>query len=287
MKPEDRYLDVGIQIHVRLWKPLSAPGHKQLSFLLVHGLSSNARTWDLVAGQLAQAGHHAAAIDQRGHGQSDKPDSSYDFRVIIQDLHRLIDQLGWDRPLLVGQSWGGNVLLEFAANFPGAARGFVLVDGGFLNLRERAPWKESEIELRPPDLEGLPRNLIADKIRQMHPNWSEEGIEATLGNFQILPDQTIRPWLTLERHMKILKAMYQQDIPALFARVQDPILICAADDGSDRMSFKRRQVQAAADGIQHAEVIWFPDTAHDIHVEQPTRLADSILLFGDRIEDGS
>ena len=41
-------------------------------FLLVHGLSSNARLWDGTARLLAAAGHQVVAVDQRGHGRSEQ-----------------------------------------------------------------------------------------------------------------------------------------------------------------------------------------------------------------------
>ena len=277
MTPEDIFLNVGIQIHLRLWQPAAQRGKKKRSFVLLHGLSSNAQTWDLVASRLALAGHQVAAIDQRGHGISEKPDQGYGFSTFTNDLYQILQQLGWEQPVLVGQSWGGNVLLDFAAQFPGTAQGYVFVDGGFLNLQERGPWEQSAIELRPPDLSGIHRSQIADRIRQMHPGWAEQGIEATLGNFEILPDQTVRPWLTIERHMMILKSMFEQDLSAQFPRVQEPVLICAADDGSDRMPFKQKQVQAAELALKQVWVRWFPDCAHDIHIDQPAQLADAIM----------
>jgi len=148
-----------------------------------------------------------------------------------------------------------------------------------LNLSERGPWEQSAVELRPPNLTGTPCSQIADRIRQMNPGWLDEGIESTLGNFEILPDLTVRPWLTLERHMMILRAMFEQDPLALYPRVEEPVLICAADDGNDRMPFKRSHVKAAEDNLNNAEVIWFPDCVHDIHVDQPEKLATAILAF--------
>ena len=81
------------------------PGRER-PFLLVHGLASNARTWDGVAQRLNAAGHHVVAIDQRGHGLSDKPSTGYDFAQITSDLRALIESLELRRPILAGQSWG-------------------------------------------------------------------------------------------------------------------------------------------------------------------------------------
>jgi hypothetical protein len=76
--------------------------------------------------------------------------------------------------------------------------------------------------------------------------------------------------------------MYEQDPPALYPKVEEPVLICAADDGGNQMEFKRSQVQAAGEGLPQGEVLWFPGSAHDIHVDQPRSLADALLVFGDR-----
>ena len=55
-------------------------------FLLVHGLSSNARTWDGVAGRLAAAGHEVVAVDQRGHGHSEQAADGYSTMQCADDL---------------------------------------------------------------------------------------------------------------------------------------------------------------------------------------------------------
>jgi len=272
-------MDIGIRIHIRSW-PSAQKSANERAYLLVHGLASNAQTWDEVAAELSEAGHPVVAIDQRGHGLSDKPDSGYDFDTVTQDIHRVLKQLGWERPVLVGQSWGGNVLLEFGARFPHEAQSLIFVDGGFLNLQQRGAWERVSLELRPPDLNGTPRSQIATWIRQIHPSWSETGIEATLANFETLPDGTIRPWLTLVRHMQILRAMYEQDPRLLYPRIREPVLICAADDGSEKTVRKRQQVQAAIEGLKQVEVVWFQQAAHDIHVDQPAALASTILNFG-------
>jgi alpha-beta hydrolase superfamily lysophospholipase len=54
----------GARLAVRRWRADGAP------ILLVHGLASNARTWDGVAEALVAAGHDVAAVDLRGHGAS-------------------------------------------------------------------------------------------------------------------------------------------------------------------------------------------------------------------------
>src|SRR5438093_12616392 len=113
----------GVALHVeqRIGHPSAAP------FVLVHGLASNARLWDGVAEHLHAADHTVIAIDQRGHGRSDAPDTGYDLDTAVADLLALIGVLGLDRPVLAGQSWGGNVVLELAWRRPAAVRGIACV----------------------------------------------------------------------------------------------------------------------------------------------------------------
>jgi len=246
---------------------------------LYHGLSSNSLTWKLVAERLALAGYPVIAVDQRGHGPSDKPETGYDFATVSGEVVQVIRQLAPRKVILAGQSWGGNVMLEVAARHPGMALGYVFVDGGFLNLRGRGSWEQVSKALRPPTLVGMPRAELAELIGQMHPDWVPNGVEMTLGNLETLPDGTVRPWLSLDRHMQILRAIYDQDVAGLFPKVQEPVLICPAEQGPLPVEEKRRLVLAAADAIPHAEVVWFPNTAHDIHVDRPKQLADKMLAF--------
>src|SRR5262252_5842154 len=83
-----------------------------IPFVLVHGLASNLRLWDGVAEHLHARGHTVVAVDQRGHGRSDAPDSTYGMDTAVTDLQTIIDALALVRPVLAGQSWGGNVVLE-------------------------------------------------------------------------------------------------------------------------------------------------------------------------------
>ena len=213
------------------------------------------------------------------NGQSDKPDDGYDFATITADLRQLIDALGWEKPVLAGQSWGGNVLLEFGARYPGVASHLVFVDGGFLELHSQGPWEEVATRLRPPALNGTQRDDLKIRIASFHPEWDDAGVEATLHNFETLPDGTIRPWLNLDRHMKILRAMYDQQPALLYSQVQEPVLICPADDGSEWAQRKRGTVAAASAALPNAQVHWFEHTAHDIHVHKPAQLAQAMRDF--------
>ncbi|MEW6487135.1 MAG: alpha/beta hydrolase [Thermodesulfobacteriota bacterium] len=262
-----------MRLCLRLW-PGEEPG-----FVLLHGLASNARTWDLVARELSAAGHAVAAPDLRGHGCSEKPPAGYGPGDVAADLAGLVGALGWERPVVVGQSWGGNVVLELGARHPGLTRGLGLVDGGWIALRERpgATWEETARELRPPELRGTPWERLRERIRAGNPEWTEEAVDAVMACFERLPDGTVRPWLTLERHLAILRGLWEQTPSALYPQVGEPVVLCAAEDGSRHREVRRREVAAARRALPRSALHWFPDTHHDIHLHRPQALAAVFL----------
>lgn len=276
----------GVELRVLRWAPQDAPGASPaiLSFLLVHGLASNARLWDGVAPSLAAAGNPVAAVDLRGHGHSDKPDGGYDFATIADDLRVLIAALGseFERPVLVGQSWGANVVLDFGVRHPDLARGIVLVDGGLTDLRDAFPtWEVCWDRLAPPPLVGMPLASVEGYFRSAHADWPEEGFEGSLGNFEIRPDRTISPWLSRDHHQAILQAMWGQRTAELWRSLRVPALIVPVDGGeSDWTSAKRAGAEAAVAAATGSDlpvrVEWFKGD-HDIHAQHPAELSAAIL----------
>ncbi len=276
---ESRIFPVGEAIDLRvLTAGLDGP---LAPVLLVHGLASNARLWDGVAEPLARAGHPVAAVDQRGHGQSSKPDSGYDFATLTGDLVELLQQLDWvgsRKPLAAGQSWGANVVLELAARHPDASAGLVLVDGGTMELSARfADWRTCESALTPPQLAGTSAVEFERMLRSYHPDWPESGISGTLANVEVLDDGTIRPWLSRSHHMKILRHLWEHHPGQRYGLVKVPVLILPAEDRSNQrwMNGKREEVARAGAGLERSLTKWIPGD-HDLHAQHPDLLAQLI-----------
>jgi pimeloyl-ACP methyl ester carboxylesterase len=209
-----RYISIRPDLDLRVieWGPASGE-----PFLLVHGLASNARMWDGVGAALADQGYRAVAVDQRGHGRSSKPDDGYDFATLSDDLARVCEALDLDAAVVVGQSWGGNVVCEFAIRHPEICRGVVAVDGGIIELAATFPdWETCAARLAPPRLTGTSLARLEGIMRAAHPDWPETGIQGALACFEAFEDGTLRPWLTFERHMTILRELWEHRPPTRY-----------------------------------------------------------------------
>ncbi|MDE3202981.1 MAG: alpha/beta fold hydrolase [Acidobacteriota bacterium] len=269
-------VDEGVMLSVVPW---SLDGDR-VPVVLVHGLASNARLWDRVGAELAAKGHPVLAVDQRGHGWSSKPDSGYDFATVTRDLVRLMLRLDWAgrAPVVVGQSWGGNVVLDLAAHHPDLVGGLVMVDGGTIELSARfADWDTAAAALAPPPLAGTPLVQMEQWLRSNHPDWPEEGIQGTLANMEVLGDGTVRPWLSRDNHMQILRNLWEHHPRELYPEVKSPAVLIMAEDRSNQrwMAGKRDEVAGAASGLRQVTVHWM-EGDHDLHAQHPEAVASVI-----------
>jgi pimeloyl-ACP methyl ester carboxylesterase len=283
MRPSDRpsvrarRLDgtAGVGLHCLEWGDGAQAG---LPFLLVHGLASNCRTWEAVGDLLAAAGHGVAAVDQRGHGLSDAPADGYDFATLCDDLEAVLDALGWNRAVVVGQSTGGNIAVELARRAGHRLAGIGGVDGGTLELQERWPdWDDCAAALAPPRLAGTPADDIRTMLRRAHPDWDDWGIGATLANLRVHDDGTVTARLDLDHHMAILRALWEHRPSLVFPDLDVPVLLVTADSADAWSTDKRAATDRAAELLSRGRAHWISPADHDIHVQKPAVVADLLL----------
>jgi len=255
--------------------------------VLLHGLSSNSRIWDLTAPLLIEK-FRVVAVDQRGHGLSDKP-SSYTSAEWTGDLTGVLDGLEFDRALIAGHSWGASVALQFATENAARAVAISLVEGGITEIASRMSWEEAEKQMRPPEIDGVPVERFLGFARQwpdMADLWNDDVQEMVLSNFDVRDGRVYRR-LTIENHMKILRAMYEQRTAEMLGSVGCPALVIIANqerdnDMSRRWSeWRRRGAQQAEERLQRGRVLWMEDTIHDVPVQRPRELAQAILSLAE------
>lgn len=99
--------------------------------VLVHGITSDSRTWRHVMPYLARQ-FTVLAPDLPGHGESAKPRGDYSLGAYASGLRDLLLALGHERATIVGHSLGGGITMQFSYQFPELCERLVLVDSGGL-----------------------------------------------------------------------------------------------------------------------------------------------------------
>jgi len=113
----------GVQIQVAIWEG------EGKNIICIHGITANCRSWDVVASAIAPS-HKVIALDLRGRGGSDKPDTGYSLDHHLKDINCLMDDFGMEKAVLMGHSLGAFISLAFAAHYPERTDRIVLFDGG-------------------------------------------------------------------------------------------------------------------------------------------------------------
>jgi hypothetical protein len=88
----------------------------------------------------------------------------------------------------------------------------------------------------------------------------------------------VAPWLSLDHHLAILRAMWEQHPSELFVQVRVPVLLLPADDGSPWTFEKRAATEAAAAKLADVHVQWFV-ADHDVHAQHPAAVASALHEF--------
>ncbi len=127
--------------------------------VLVHGCGFDHKSLVLQAEILARK-YRVISVDLRGHGQSDAPAGDYTMSLFADDLAWLCASLALEKPVMVGHSMGGNVVLEFAARHSAIPLATVMIDSFLFQ-------PESFLKTLPPLAEALNTPQYLDAWKQV------------------------------------------------------------------------------------------------------------------------
>lgn len=97
-----------------------------LPVVFLHGYPLDHTIWNPLI-PLLETKIQLVLPDLRGHGKSPAPSGLYAMQDLAEDVKDLVDLLGFSHVLLVGQSMGGYVALQFAHSYPQNVLGLILV----------------------------------------------------------------------------------------------------------------------------------------------------------------
>lgn len=127
------------------------------TLLLLHGLTANAHVFSgLIAAGLNE-GYHIISLDMRGRGESDRPAYGYTVEDHAEDIIGLLDQLGIDKVVLGGHSFGGLLSFFLADTRPSRVEKIIILDAA--------------AEMNPNTVEMLGETL--SRLDTKYPSWDK------------------------------------------------------------------------------------------------------------------
>ncbi len=124
-RPRDEFVEAnGLRFHYREW----GDTRTRHAVVLLHGYAETSEAWSDTAQDLARE-FRVIAIDQRGHGQTDRAtDRDYTRASQMEDLEAIIESLGLRSVTLIGHSMGGANAICYAAEHPEMVTALVVIE---------------------------------------------------------------------------------------------------------------------------------------------------------------
>ena len=221
--------------------------------------------------------YRVIAFDRPGHGHSDSPAAGFDTaETQAALLHECLVQLGVRRPVLVGHSWGGALVLAYALQFPQDVSGIVLL--------APAAYPEKQGEGLAKTLARVPvvgdlllltsRPLVRREIRHgleeafapapVPPHYlkESESLWARTGEVKA----ALRDEATLNASLSTLGPKYDS--------IQLPVIIVTGD--SDLIVNPRTNAYALHRAVKGSRLVVLRRTGHEIQLTHPRAVLDAI-----------
>jgi pimeloyl-ACP methyl ester carboxylesterase len=241
--------------------------------LLLHGLAGHAGEWSETAEWLSDR-HRVLALDQRGHGRSERLPSDVSRAAYVNDTVAVIEQLGLGPVVLVGQSLGGHTAFLTAARRPDLVRALIVAEaspdaGGDDPVAEVA----GTLAAWPVPFPSRQAALEFFGGQSLRAEMATNGLEERDGAWW--------PRFDLGVMVRALREGTQRSYWAEWGHIRCPTLVVRGERGT----LGPAQARAIVARVAEARLAEIAAAGHDLHLEQPRRWRAALSRFLARLPD--
>jgi 3-oxoadipate enol-lactonase len=238
--------------------------------VLLNGIAMSMSHWKPVSDTLVAAGYRVLLHDMRGQLQSDKPPGPYSLELHARDLASLMDQVVVSTAHIVGTSYGAEVALTFARDFPGRCLSVTAIDGvsefdGVLGAAVDA-WKAAAL--------ADPRVFYKTIIP-----WNYSAAFITANREMLAKREDVvaaLPREYFEAFARLCDAFMAIDLTKDLGRISCPCLVMVGGHDILKRPAYSRQIANAVSGASYMEIT---GAGHAVVLEQPQAVSKGLLDF--------
>lgn len=250
---------------IKLYYELHGPEDGEV-IVLSNGIMMSTAAWTYQTRVLLK--HMRVLLyDCRGMWQSDHPEGPYSIEQHADDLAALLKALNITSAHIAGISYGSEVSLAFAIQYPEMTKSLVVIDGvsevDAITKANGMPWLIAA-ERRDPEL--LLRTSVALNYSNAYIEANQVAIEASIPRFALLD---------LAAFEDLMHAFFNLNLTEKLSNIKAPTMIVVAEDD---MIKGRKYSKIIADRIKQAEYVIVPGSGHALCLEKPETL--NTLLIG-------
>lgn len=249
------------------------PGPAQTAkpLVLIEGLGYFTWMWYRQVPELSR--HFRVIIfDNRGVGESDKPDVPYSIRMMADDLAGLLKELGIAKAHVLGASMGGFIAQEFALTYPEVVDRLVLLctsPGGPRAIPMPAETVEALTSVAGLDPVATLRQMMAPALSADFPRLHADELEKII-SWRLAKPQPRFAW------QRQFDAVNQFNADGRLKGIKAPTLIMT---GTDDRVLPAGNSQLIAEQIPGAKLVTIPGAGHLFFIERAEEVNAEILDF--------
>ena len=258
-----RFGDIQLKTGVRLHYAQAGSGSAEV-ILFLHGYSDSWFSHSLVQPSLSSS-FVTFAPDQRGHGDSSRPEVGYAMANLASDMVAFLDAMGVRRATVVGHSMGSFVAQKLAIDHPDRVKRLVLVDSATTPVNEVMLGLQEYVRTL---TDPVPPEFVRDfQLSTAYRPLPEPFLDRVVAESLKLP---ARVWRSA------LAGLLATDTKDKLHRIQCPTLILWGDRDA---IFAREEQQRLVEVIPGATLRVYLETGHTPHWEQPERFVQDLQTF--------
>jgi pimeloyl-ACP methyl ester carboxylesterase len=201
--------------------------------------------------------YRVVAIDQRGHGLSEKVDNAYTRDHYVNDVIAVIEQLQLHPTILIGHSMGALHAWGVAARRPDLVSGLVIEDMSVEHGPKQEKWKKW-FESWPVPFESM--LAVRQFFGKLGPGYADHFMEMMVEN-----DDGYRPILQFEHLLQTVAGYENQNYWTELESVQCPTLVVRGEHSD----VPREVLIKMAERLPNGKFVEIPNAGHAIHYDQP------------------
>ncbi|MBY0097887.1 alpha/beta fold hydrolase [Mesobacillus maritimus] len=249
-----------------------------------HGLAgSSLYSFAQLANQLKEH-FHLILIDQPGHGKSSpfEKEKDYTFSSLAKWYEKVFEFLQLNEFYLIGHSWGADVALHYAKQYPSKVKGVILLDGGFTfpvfqeemtfqkayngwstymdNHAKFTSWRE-----------------VVDEFKGYTKAWNTIH-EQSLSSIFIkkVKYELISSKFTI---LSIIKAFFNEPFTSTYTHIKSPLLLVHATEPQELDEARNKGIAQIKQEIKNASIVSMENTGHMLQWDKPKEVGDEIIKW--------
>ena len=277
---DDQFITVeGIRLHY------VSKGAGQ-AVVLVHGNPGFLQDYSAVVADLVSRNFRAVAFDRPGHGLSQRPTHQEATpEVQARLLHQALIKLGISKPILVGHSWGGTLVLNYALQYPDEVSGIVLLAPAA--YPERAGFSFQNLLVHVPVLSSI----MIKALRPYIHNEIKCGLERAFSPAQV-PKEYLKLALSCWARSTAIRATiadhqarqhHLREISIRYPTTRLPVIILTGD--ADRVVNPLTEAYPLHEAIKDSRLIVLPHVGHEIPQSNPKDVLEAIQLVRQLVQE--